>query len=361
MAEVSQRSWKLPGQRRKRLAWGFTITVKGKRVRKYRSEWTKADAERELLRVQTGEPSQAAPVTNGISLAQATGRYLAAKSRHKALNGMKINTAHLLRHFGADTPLADITASRISEYRTERLTKVSKKTGKLLTPAAVNRPLALLRAILRIAHEEWEVLSKVPNIRMEKEPEGRIRWLEPDEEARLLDACGRSRNKYLLPLVIVAKETGLRKGELLGLTWDRVDMSRGVLRLEVTKSGKRREVPMRQAVYDALAGLPGPHEGRVWPTIGFRWAFEYAVTAAKLNEPLHFHDLRHHFASWYIMRGGSLPSLQKILGHATMTMTLRYAHLSPDHLRDEMARTDRSGSGRDRAQAGRMSLLAGVA
>jgi integrase len=148
----------------------------------------------------------------------------------------------------------------------------------------------------------------------------------------------------------VALESGLRKGELLGLVWDRVDMTRGVLKLEETKSGRRREVPMRQAVYDTLAALPGEHKGRVWPAGSIRTAFENAVTEAKLDAPFHFHDTRHHFASWYIMRGGSLPALQQILGHATLAMTMRYSHLSPKHLRDEMARTERAESTTARAQ-----------
>lgn len=125
-------------------------------------------------------------------------------------------------------------------------------------------------------------------------------------------------------------ETGLRKSALLGLTWERVDLSRGVIRLEGrahgessgTKSSKRREVPMRQIVYDLLAALPEPRTGRIWRQRNIRTAFESAVEAAGL-EDFHFHDLRHHFASWYIMRGGSAPSLQQILGHADLKMTLR--------------------------------------
>jgi integrase len=93
---------------------------------------------------------------------------------------------------------------------------------------------------------------------LEREPEGRIVWLEPDEEARLLEACRASRTKHLASLVTVALESGLQRAELLGLTWDRVDFSRGVLRLEKTKSGKRREVPMRQAVYEVLVGPSRP-------------------------------------------------------------------------------------------------------
>ncbi len=167
---------------------------------------------------------------------------------------------------------------------------------------------------------------------------GRIKWLEPDEEVRLLAACARSRNPYLAKIVTVALETGLRRGELLDLTWDRVDLSRGVIRLELTKSGRRREVPMRQVVYDILAGLPGAREGRVWPDADIRTAWDNAVIQAKLDD-FHFHDAR--LPSWFVMRSGSIPALKEILGHATLGMTMRYAHLAPEHLRNEIAKTER--------------------
>jgi integrase len=177
---------------------------------------------------------------------------------------------------------------------------------------------------------------------LQDEPEGRVRWLERDEEARLLAACSKSKNLELVAVVSIAMETGMRRGELLGLTWDRIDLSRGVIRLggKDTKSGKGREIPMRQSVYNILAGVPGPREGRVFKTRSVRTAFENAVAEAKIDD-LHFHDLRHHFASQFVMRGGSLPALQKILGHADLKMTLRYAHLAPQYLRDEIARTER--------------------
>src|SRR5215813_5678277 len=92
MAEVSQRAWKLPGQRSKRLAWGFTVTVNGKRVRQYRSEWTKTDAEQELAKVKLGmeeKQPKAEAQAPGITLKEAVERYLAIKSRHKAVDGMK--------------------------------------------------------------------------------------------------------------------------------------------------------------------------------------------------------------------------------------------------------------------------------
>src|SRR5262249_3253147 len=154
-------------------------------------------------------------------------------------------------------------ASRISVYKTERLQarsvrrKDANGNGTPLSAASINRPLALLRHLLRLAHEEWEALPAVPKVKLEKEPEGRLRWLEPDEEARLLTACAESKNPELVKKATIALESGLRAEELASLDWQQnIDMSRGVIRLELTKSGRRREVPMRQAVYDILAGLP---------------------------------------------------------------------------------------------------------
>src|SRR5205823_14382062 len=136
--------------------------------------------------------------------------------------------------FGADTPRAEITAARIHRWKNEKLAATCARTGRAYSAAAINRPLAALRHLLQLAHEQqWAALPAVPKIRLEDEPEGRIRWLEPDEEAKLLEACRGSRNSELPAVVTIALESGLRRSELPGLTWDRVDLSRGVLRLEV--------------------------------------------------------------------------------------------------------------------------------
>ena len=87
-----------------------------------------------------------------------------------------------------------------------------------------------------------------------------------------------------------------------------------------------------------FAARPGDRAGRVWPDRAIRTAFENAVAAAGLGD-LRFHDLRHHFASWFVMRGGQLQALKEILGHASLTMTMRYAHLVPGHLRAEVDKT----------------------
>jgi integrase len=343
MAQVTKKKWRSGPRKVRKIAWGYTLQVDGKQVKKFDSRWTQEDAQNALAAAvlkldvprKTGQAS-------AMTFGQAVETYLKAKARKKSLANDELYLKQFKAEFGAETPLADITADRVSAWKANKLA-AKTHTGKLYAAASINRPLAALRHLLQLAHEEWCVLPAVPRIRLEKEPEGRIHWLGqygPDEEDRLLAACAKSKNRELVGIVTIALETGLRRGELLGLTWDRVDLSRGVLRLEVTKSGRRREVPMRQAVYDVLAGQPAPREGRVFKTRSVRTAFENAVEAAGL-EDFHLHDCRHHFASWFMMRGGDLLALRELLGHRDLKMTQRYAHLAPEHLRAQVAKTER--------------------
>jgi integrase len=137
--------------------------------------------------------------------------------------------------------------------------------------------------------------------------------------------------------VTVALNTGMRRGEIFSLTWDRVDFSRGVILLERTKSGRRRELPMNRATYDALVPLHAAQSvGRVFGQVTAKKAFMSAVERAGLGD-FHFHDLRHTFASWLVMRGRPLKEVQELLGRQTIAMTMRYSHLSPDRLRDAVA------------------------
>ena len=97
---------------------------------------------------------------------------------------------------------------------------------------------------------------------------------------------------------------------------------------------------MRARVDAILAAMTG----RVWPEGSIRGTFEAAVEAARLDAPFRFHDCRHHFTTWFMVKGGSLLALQKILGRSSFAMTMRYAHLSPDHLRSETAKTERAAA-----------------
>jgi integrase len=136
--------------------------------------------------------------------------------------------------------------------------------------------------------------------------------------------------------------TGLRQGEALGLTWSRVDRSRGVVLLEVTKSGRRREVPLNGPADAFLVRRGGRGDGLVFGSsawTSFRKGWERAVEDAGLDN-FRFHDLRHTFASWAVQRGATLPEIKDLLGHATLSMVMRYAHLAPEQLRSAVARLD---------------------
>ena len=109
-----------------------------------------------------------------------------------------------------------------------------------------------------------------------------------------------------------------------------MDLSRGVIRLEMTKSGRRREVPLNDDSYRALVSLAPKTEGRVFQTRFIKTAYNNAVATAKLDD-VNFHTLRHTFASWAVMRGVSLKELQELL---------RYAHLFPEHLRAAVGRLE---------------------
>ena len=138
---------------------------------------------------------------------------------------------------------------------------------------------------------------------------------------------------------MIALNTGLRLSELLGLNWIYVDLSRGVVRLEITKSGRRREVPLNDDSYRAFVSLGPKPEGRAFQTRFIKTAYNNAVATAKLDD-VNFHTLRHTFASWAVMRGVSLKELQELLGHTSLAMTMRYAHLAPERLRAAVGRLE---------------------
>ena len=274
-----------------------------------------------------------------------TERFLKEKeaAKKKTVKADENIIARLLVHFGPDTPLTEITAPKITDYRLARLTTISPKTKRPIQNGTLNRELQVIRGVLRMAaSEDYGFLQKVPKVTMEDEPEGRLRYLTEAEALRLLAECRKSaehshptrRSPRLHALVTVALHTGMRRGELVGLVWSRVDFSRGVIQLDKTKAGRRREIPMNRAVYDALSALPKTGE-RVFPST-YRTAFDHAVSRAKITGFV-FHDLRHTFASWLTMKGRPLKEVSELLGHSSVSMTERYAHLAPERLRDAVA------------------------
>ena len=345
VGKVCSRTWSRRGPTGRKVSvvsWGFTVQVDGKQVKRFDAEWTRDTARDELAKfVLSAGKTKATPVTFG----EAVERYAVAKADKATLSEDRRILKLLLAHFGEDTKLDRITRAAIVQYRDQRFAAGSRKCNdadgqpRRLTPAAVNRELAVLRHLLRLAHEEWGALADVPKLEWKKkEPQGRLRWLTPEEANTMLSKC-REQKPDLADLVEFCLLTGLRRGEALGLTWDRVDRARSVIRLEVTKSGRRREVPLDEA--DRVLQRRGVQAtGFVFGTPSwwsFRAYWEEAVQAANLVD-FHFHDLRHTFASWAMQHGATLPELKDLLGHSSLAMVMRYAHLAPGHLRSAVSR-----------------------
>lgn len=349
---VRQFTWTHDGQKRR--AWGFTVTINGKRARR-QGYGSRAEAQAALDAMKRPAPASA-PVSP-ITLAEAFERYFDAKARKRSLDEERRIAKHLKAEFGEQTPLVEITAGRINTYKSSLLAVEKSRRGRALSAASIN-PLALIRYLRRLAHEDWELLAAVPKVRLEKEAQGRLRWLTPEEATKLLEACRAQKAPALVDLVELALYTGMRQGELLGLSWSSVDRSRGVVLLEITKSGRRREVPLNGPADAVLARRQGAGTPD-WLVFGtrswdaFRKGWEAALEAAQL-EDFHFHDLRHTFASWAIQRGATLPEVKDLLGHSTLAMVMRYAHLAPEHLRSAVSRLDNvmvpAGSGENRAE-----------
>jgi integrase len=238
-------------------------------------------------------------------------------------------------HFGEETLLSNIRYVELESYRNSLRNKLTKDRT-LRKDASVNREMACLHHLFRKA-VEWELIERSPfdhgKSLLLKENNQRIRYLTKEEIPLLLEKC-RSKN-HLHRIVVCALNTGMRKGEILGLRWDQI--RNGFIYLEKTKTKNRREIPVNDDLNQVLKeirkeqGLTSPYVFLYGKRIIDRVdrAFKGALRNAGI-EDFRFHDLRHTFASHLVMRGASLKEVQELLGHKTMTMTLRYAHLGQE-------------------------------
>jgi len=227
------------------------------------------------------------------------------------------------RKFGS-LKLTKITPKLIEDYKQERL--------KSVKGATVNRELACLKSMFSKA-VIWDMASSNPvkKVKMLREGPERLRFLVKAEIDALIKEC----SEDLRPLVIVAVNTGMRYGEIVGMTWDHVDLVNKRIRITRSKSGRSRDIPMNRAVYDLIAKRERVSKFVFCRSDGtkinsVRTAFLRALERAGI-EDFRFHDLRHTFASHIVMSGVDLITVMELLGHTTTKMTLRYAHLCDEH------------------------------
>ena len=286
------------------------------------------------------------------------------KSATSAIARIKNN---FLDHW--DRPLSDLNAWNVEKWRQKRLTKAAKPPK----PATVNRDLAAFKAALSKA-VDWEFLPSHPLAKVKPskvDSQGVVRYLT-DAESKALYLALDQREKsvrekraqgnawrrergypempdmvdqtyvdHLHPAVIMALNTGIRRGELFTLRWSDVNLTDGYLSVRggVAKSGKTRHVPLnielrtalkqwRQQSPDANTLVFPGNNGK--PLKDIKTAWTNLLTLAKIDQ-FRWHDMRHDFASRLVMAGVDLNTVRELLGHSDLKMTLRYAHLAPEH------------------------------
>lgn len=328
----------------------------GKRIRK--SFKKKKDAEAELGK--------------RVSLI-AEGRYLDVKKEYKTTlkdiidkytenyqqqKSFKTGKRHFIKtiqeYFGEDTLLSNIKYVDVETYRNHLKLKLTQHKT-IRTDASVNREMSCLRHMLKKA-VEWDMIEQSPFDRGKslvlKENNKRFRFLSEEEIPLLLHECP----AFLKNIVECALNTGMRKSEILTLKWNQV--RNGFIYLKETKTNEARQIPINndlEEMFDRIKMEPDGATVIAFPRVvkpkkkkqkkpttnhifnyngaavaDVKGSFNNAVKEAGIVN-FTFRDLRHTFASHFVMRGGTLKDLQEILGHTTMTMTLRYAHLTQEH------------------------------
>lgn len=269
-------------------------------------------------------------------------------------------------------PMSEINSWIIEKWRSQELKKNKK-------PISINRDIVALRAMLSKA-VEWDFLDFHPLAKlkpMKTDGQGKIRYLSTEEENRLRNALDQreaqirteraNANKWrqergyplfpdlhpegyvdhLKPIALLAINTGMRRGEIFTLTWENVDFNNRTVTIEgaLAKSGKTRHIPLNDQAIKVLRIWKNQSVGSklVFPSKdgtkleGIKKSWNNLLLKTGINN-FRFHDLRHHFASRLVMAGVDLNTIRELLGHSDIKMTLRYAHLAPEHKAEAVAK-----------------------
>lgn len=290
------------------------------------------------------------------------------------IRGMKsvdVTVSYIYTYFKdlLDTPINQIKIEVISSWQTAQIERGIK-------PATINRIVNALRGIVSVAFDKGYIeihpLKKLKNF---KEPESnRDRRLSDEEDQRLreqlekrntanLDILKRKGEAlpeqvyadHLMPIVLLALNTGMRRGEIFQLRWEHVNMINRVItvKAEIAKSKKDRKINMNKEAFQVLTDWSNSSSRGVYvfpnsdkpkgkkeePVNSIRRSWENILEKAEI-EGFRFHDLRHTFASNLVSKGATLYMVQKLLGHGSLSMTMRYSHFSPDDTAKAVALLD---------------------
>ena len=291
----------------------------------------------------------------------AADRYWMEAGQHSKETDLEPNIARLVEWIGADTPLAEIHDDMLARLVARRRREPRREAPKfgLVSAATVNRTVTqLLRRILTRARKKWRIpLSVEPDWagHILKEPAERTRELRFDEEAAIESV---ERGDYR-PARLLAQATGLRRREVVSLTWSQVDWGAGIIRV-VQKGDKPHVIPITTEITDILLPLRGHHHTHVFTFVAKRtrtcaksgnryergtrypityqgWGTTFARTRKKAGvEDLRIHDLRHTGATRTLRASKNLRAVKEMLGHTDIKTTMRYAHALVDDVAEAM-------------------------
>lgn len=323
--------------RKLRGRWQAAVRRKGMQPRS-KSFDSKSDAERWARSLEAElDRNGALPDTRpaeSTTLAQILARYrdeVSPTKRSAVTEIARINA--ILRRPICHRTMTLLSTADLAAYRDERL--------KTVAPATVIRELNTISHAIDTARREWGIhIAQNPCklVRRPSPPKGRTRRLEGNEEQLLLAAADKGRVPYLRPLIELAVETGMRRGELLSLRWEHVDLDRRVAHLPLTKNGSSRDVPLSTRAVDTLRRLRTGESATVFSTApnAVRLAWERLRRRVGL-EDLHLHDLRHEAVSRLFEKGFNVVEVASISGHRELRMLQRYTHLKAADLAKRLA------------------------
>jgi integrase len=239
----------------------------------------------------------------------------------------------MINFFGSNLPISQLRP-KVDEYKARRRESVG--------PATLNRDLVLLKAACNKA-VEWNLISATPmaKYRMDKVAENPPMALEDSEFRKLINKA----HPDLAPVILFARHTGMRPAEFRALEWPDLDLEKGWARLRTSKSGEGRMVPLTQEIVECFSRVPKErrtghvfkHKGKPLNREGFsRYQFNRARVAAGLPEKVVMYSLRHTWATQAARRGVDLRTIAEVMGHKSMRMLMRYAHLSKGHMKISM-------------------------
>ncbi len=325
------------GLYRRGKTWWISFTHNGKKHRISTKTTDKRKTQEIYLEVmmqlKNPDTQKAETETNPLLYKEFYQEYLKWYSKRQKAYKTKKYFLRILPDCFLNSPLNSISTRELNLLQSQLIN--GRKT------ASVNRIMNTVKHSFMKAYE-WNLISKeqyeqTQKVKLLKGEVKRLRFLSVDEIQKLLSMC----DNHLYLIVFLALHTGMLKGEILNLKWEHVDLKHGLIFLEDTKNCERREIPLNEAVKDLMRRLyakrrldtdyifVNPDTGKKY--LDIKRSFNSACRRAGIKN-FRFNDLRHTYASHLVMARVDLTTVSRLLGHKSITMTLRYSHLAPEHM-----------------------------